>query len=262
VSIAVEPHSLFTCSPDLLLEANELSLKYNVPLITHLSETLSELKDIKERYGRTPVEHLQALGLLGSHLIADHCVHLHDEEIEILAQEGVKAIHNPESNMKLASGIAPIPEMLRKDIIIGLGTDGCASNNNLDLFTEMDMAAKLHKLNTMDPTVMDAMTVLRMATIEGAKALGMEALIGSLEEGKKADIIVVDVKKPHLTPMYNPYSHLVYAARGNDVVHAIINGKLVMEGRKLLSLELDEIMERAREKSRDVLRWLSDDESA
>ena len=121
------------------------------------------------------------------------------------------------------------------------------------------MAAKLHKLNTMDTTVMDAMTVLRMATIEGAKAIGMESLTGSLEEGKKADIIVVDVKKPHLTPMYNPYSHLVYAARGNDVVHTMINGILVMEGRKLLGLEIDEIMGRAREKSRDVLRWLSDD---
>jgi len=252
VSIAVEPHSLFTCSPDLLQKANELALKYHVPLITHLAETVNELNDIKERYGRTPVEHLQALDLIGPHLIADHCVHLVEEEINVLAQEGVKAIHNPESNMKLASGIAPIPEMLRKDMIIGLGTDGCASNNNLDLFTEMDMAAKLHKLNTMDTTVMDAVTVLRMATIEGAKALGMDSITGSLEEGKKADIIIVDVKKPHLTPMYNPYSHLVYAARGNDVVHTIINGKLVMEGRKLLGLEIDEIMGRAREKSRDV----------
>ena len=160
--------------------------------------------------------------------------------------------------MKLASGIAPIPEMLEMGMTVGLGTDGCASNNNLDLFTEMDMAAKLHKLSTMDATVMDAVTVLKMATIEGAKALGLESSIGSLEAGKKADIIIVDVKKPHLTPMYNPYSHLVYAARGNDVSHSIIDGKLLMEGRKLLGLALDEIMEQAREKSADVLRWLSD----
>lgn len=261
VSIAVEPHSLFTCSPDLLQQANALALKYSVPLITHLAETLSELHDIKERYGRTPVEHLQALGMLGPHLIADHCVHLQEKEIKALVQEGVKAVHNPESNMKLASGIAPIPKMLDMGMIIGLGTDGCASNNNLDLFTEMDMAAKLHKLNTMDATVMDAMTVLRMATIEGARALGMETLTGSLEKGKKADIIIVDIKKPHLTPMYNPYSHLVYSARGNDVSHTLINGKLVMEGRKLPGLALDEIMEKAREKSRDVLRWLSDEGS-
>ena len=258
VSIAVEPHSLFTCSPDLLQEANRLALKYRVPMITHLAETVSEVNDIKERYGRTPVEHLEALGLLGSHLIADHCVHLDNHEIQLLAQHGVKAIHNPESNMKLASGIAPIPKMLAMGMTIGLGTDGCASNNNLDLFTEMDMAAKLHKLSTMDATAMDALTVLKMATIEGAKALGLESIIGSLEEGKKADIIIVDVKKPHLTPMYNPYSHLVYAARGNDVSHSIIDGKLLMEGRKLLGLALDEIMEQAREKSADVLRWLSD----
>ena len=258
VSIAVEPHSLFTCSPDLLKKANQLALKYRVPLITHLSETMSEVNDIKERYGRRPVDHLQALGLLGAHLIADHCVHLEKSEIKILVQNGVKAVHNPESNMKLASGIAPIPEMLGMGMTIGLGTDGCASNNNLDLFTEMDMAAKLHKLKTMDTTVMGAVTVLKMATIEGAKALGMEAITGSLEEGKKADIIIVDVKKPHLTPMYNPYSHLVYAARGNDVSHSMINGKLLMEGRKLLGLPLEEIMHQAREKAVDVLRWVSE----
>jgi 5-methylthioadenosine/S-adenosylhomocysteine deaminase len=258
VSIAVEPHSLFTCSPDLLKEANQLALKHQVPMITHLAETISEVNDIKARYGRRPVGHLQALGLLGTHLIADHCVHLEKNEIQVLVQNGVKAIHNPESNMKLASGIAPVPEMLCMGMTIGLGTDGCASNNNLDLFTEMDMAAKLHKLETMDATAMDAMTVLKMATIEGAKALGMETITGSLEEGKKADIIIVDFKKPHLTPMYNPYSHLVYAARGNDVSHSIINGKLLMERRKLIGMPLEEIMEKASEKAVDVLRWLSE----
>jgi 5-methylthioadenosine/S-adenosylhomocysteine deaminase len=137
-----------------------------------------------------------------------------------------------------------------------LGTDGCASNNNLDLFAEMDMAAKLHKINTMDTTVMDALTVTRMATIEGAKALGMGEITGSLEEGKKADVIILDTKKPHLTPMYNPFSHLVYAARGNDVTHSIVNGRLLMEDRKLLTLDLYEIMEKARQKSQDVKSWL------
>ena len=258
VSIAVEPHSLFTCSPDLLKKANQLALKHRVPMITHLAETLSEVNDIKARYGRRPVGHLRALGLLGTHLIADHCVHLEKNEIQVLVQNGVKAVHNPESNMKLASGIAPIPEMLGMGMTIGLGTDGCASNNNLDLFTEMDMAAKLHKLKTMDATAMDAVTVLKMATIEGAKALGMGTIVGSLEEGKKADIIIVDVKKPHLTPMYNPYSHLVYAARGNDVSHSMINGKLLMERRKLLCMPLEEIMKKASEKAVDVLKWLSE----
>ncbi|MBK5099490.1 MAG: amidohydrolase family protein, partial [Desulfobacteraceae bacterium] len=186
-----------------------------------------------------------------------HCVHLESMDIKRMAEHGAKVVHNPESNMKLASGIAPVPEMIAQGVIVGLGTDGCASNNNLDLFTEMDMAAKLHKIHTMDPTVMDALTVMKMATIDGANALGIGERTGSLEMGKKADIIVVDTNKPHLTPLYNPYSHLVYAARGNDVCHSVINGRLIMEDRKLLSLDLDEIIARAREKSVQVKTWLS-----
>ncbi|MFH0844845.1 MAG: amidohydrolase, partial [Pseudomonadota bacterium] len=246
ISIAVEPHALFTCSPSLLTAANELALRFDVPLIIHLAETKAELDEVKKRYGKRPVEHLQSLEILGPHFIADHCVHLEMEEIKILAEKGVRVVHNPESNMKLASGVAPIPSMLAEGVTVGLGTDGCASNNNLDLFTEMDMAAKLHKINLMNTTVMDAVTVLRMATVEGAKALGLDQITGSLETGKKADIIVVDTKKPHLTPMYNPYSHLVYSARGNDVTHSIINGQLVMEDRRLLTIDLYEIMEKAR----------------
>ncbi|MDY7038795.1 MAG: amidohydrolase family protein, partial [Thermodesulfobacteriota bacterium] len=147
-------------------------------------------------------------------------------------------------------------EMLDSNLTVGLGTDGCASNNNLDLFTEMDMAAKLHKINKMDTTVLNALTVLRMATIDGARALGIGDVTGSLEKGKKADVIIVDIKKPHLTPMYNPYSHLVYSARGNDVSHSIINGRLVMEDRKLLTMDLYRVMESAKKKSRDVKEWL------
>lgn len=256
VSIAVEPHSLFTCSPSLLASSNAMALKYKLPLIIHVAETAKEVLEVKDRYGKTPVEHLHALGLLGSHLIADHCVHLAQGEIEKMAEYGVKVVHNPESNMKLASGIAPIPRLLAEGVTVGLGTDGCASNNNLDLFTEMDMAAKLHKIHTMDPTVMDAVTVLRMATIEGATALGLEQSVGSLEVGKKADIIIVDTNKPHLTPIYNPYSHLVYAARGNDVSHSVINGQLVMRDRELLTLDLDDLLMRARRKSMRVREWL------
>ncbi|MEA1949626.1 MAG: amidohydrolase [Thermodesulfobacteriota bacterium] len=257
VSIAVEPHSLFTCSPKLLTASNELALKYNVPLIIHVAETLAELSEIKEKYGKTPVKHLDSLGLLGPHLIADHCVHLEDPDIKTMAVHGVNIVHNPESNMKLASGIAPVPQMLSQGLTVGLGTDGCASNNNLDLFSEMDTAAKLHKVNTLDPTVMDALTVLKMATIQGARALGLQDITGSLEVGKKADVIVIDTHKPHLTPMYNATSHLVYAARGSDVRHSIINGKPVMEDRKLLTLDLAEIIASAREKSIRVMSWLS-----
>lgn len=257
VSIAVEPHSLFTCSPELLTASNELALKYNVPLIIHVAETLTEVSEIKEKYGKTPVKHLDSLGLLGPHLIADHCVHVEDADIKTMAVHGVNVVHNPESNMKLASGIAPIPQMLSQGLTVGLGTDGCASNNNLDLFSEMDTAAKLHKVNTLDPTVMDAPSVLKMATIHGARVLGLQNVTGSLEVGKKADVIVIDTHKPHLTPMYNATSHLVYAARGNDVSHSIINGQPVMEDRKLLTLDLAEIIARAREMSIRVRSWLS-----
>jgi 5-methylthioadenosine/S-adenosylhomocysteine deaminase len=257
VSIAVEPHSLFTCSPELLTASNELALKYNVPLIIHVAETLTELAEIKEKYGKTPVMYLDSLGLLGPHLIADHCVHLEGPDIKTMAVHKVNIVHNPESNMKLASGIAPVPEMLSQGLTVGLGTDGCASNNNLDLFSEMDTAAKLHKVNTLNPTVMDALSVLKMATIQGARALGLQDITGSLEVGKKADVIVIDTHKPHLTPMYNPTSHLVYAARGNDVRHSIINGQPVMEDRKLLTLNLAEIIARAREMSVRVRSWLS-----
>ena len=257
VSIAVEPHSLFTCSPELLMASNELALKHRVPLIIHVAETLNEVSEIKGKYAKTPIEHLDSLGLLGAHLIADHCVHLGPSDIKKMAEHGVKVVHNPESNMKLASGIAPVPELIKQGVTVGLGTDGCASNNNLDLFSEMDTAAKLHKVHAMDPTVVDAVTVLRMATIQGARALGLQDIIGSLEIGKKADVIVIDTHKPHLTPMYNAVSHLVYAASGNDVTHSVINGKLVMEDRKLLTLDLDEIIARSREKSVLVKSWLS-----
>lgn len=256
VSIAVEPHSLFTCSPDLLTTANKLALEYDVPLIIHVAETLTELAEVKKRYGKTPVGHLHSLGLLGPHLIADHCVHLNELDIKTMAKYGVKAIDNPESNMKLASGISPVPELLAQGVTVGLGTDGCASNNNLDLFGEMDMAAKIHKIQTMDPTVTDAVTVLRMATIEGAKALGLKDTTGSLEVGKKADVIVIDTHKPHLTPMYNPYSHMVYAARGNDVSHSIIDGRIVMEDRRLLTLDVADIIEKSKEKSKKVREWV------
>jgi 5-methylthioadenosine/S-adenosylhomocysteine deaminase len=256
VNIAVEPHSLFTCGKELLIKANDLALRRDVPLILHLSETKEEVEEIEKRFGKRPVQHLKDLGLLGSHLIVDHCVHINKSEIKLLAENDVCVVHNPESNMKLASGIAPIPEMIAKGITVGLGTDGCASNNNLDLFGEMDIAAKLHKVNNLDPTVMDAQTLIKMATIDGAKVLGLETITGSLEVGKSADLIVIDTNKPHLIPMYNPYSHLVYAASGHDVKHSIIDGRIVMEDRRLLTLDVEEIIERSKEKSKKVKEWV------
>jgi 5-methylthioadenosine/S-adenosylhomocysteine deaminase len=257
VSIAVEPHAVYTCSPDLLIAANGLAMRCGVPLIIHVAESASEIEEVRKKYGKKPFEHLESLGILGPHLIADHCVHLDDAEIRRMVKHDVKVINLPESNMKLASGISPVPRLLAQGITVGLGTDGCASNNNLDLFEEMDTSAKVQKVGAMDPTVLDAFTVFKMATLSGAKALGMEDRIGSLELGKKADVIVVDTHKLHLTPMYNPYSHLVYAAKGSDVSHSLINGKLVMEDRKLLTLDLQEVLRNAKEMSKKVLSWLS-----
>lgn len=256
VSVAVEPHSLYTCSPDLLVKTHELAEKHGVPLIIHLAESVAENDEVVKRYGQRPVAHLSSLGLLTPRLIADHVVHVDSAEMDLLAQTGVKVVHNPESNLKLASGISPVSELIARRIPVGLGTDGCASNNNLDLFGEMDTAAKLAKVNTLDPTVLNAETVLRMATIEGARVLGMADRIGSLEIGKQADVIVLDTRKPHLTPMYNPYSQLVYAATGHDVCHAIIDGRIVMEDRRLLTLDVAEVLARAGEKAALVREWI------
>ena len=252
IKIALEPHSPYLCSPDLLKKAFLIAKAHDLRLVIHVSETESEVKNIKEKYGLTPIGHLADLGILAPNLLTCHCVVLTDEDILLLRQFDVKVAHNPESNMKLASGISPIPRLLKEGICVGLGTDGCASNNNLDLFQEMDTAAKLHKVNTFDPTVLDSTTALRMCTIEAARALGLEKITGSLEVGKKADIILLDTKKPHLTPMYNPASHLVYAARGSDVKTTIINGEVVMEDGSLLSLDLEKTMDDIRKIAENI----------
>jgi 5-methylthioadenosine/S-adenosylhomocysteine deaminase len=187
--------------------------------------------------------HLENLGLLDRRVVADHCVILTDAEIALLAQRGVKVAHCPESNMKLASGIAPVPRMLAAGLSVGLGTDGSASNNNVDMFGEMNTTAKLHKVNSLDPTAIPAETVLAMATSHGSRVLGAETEIGSLEPGKKADLIVLDMNQPHLTPLFNIPSHMVYAARGADVVHSIINGSIVMQDRQLTTLDEKSILE-------------------
>ena len=244
VSPALVCHSPYTCSPETLTLIKGIAREHNLLFLIHLSETQEEVTLIRERYGTTPVRHLYNLGILDEKTVSAHCVWVDDEEIDILADCGVKVSHVPESNMKLAAGNAPIPQMIGKGITVGLGTDGCASNNDLDMFLEMDTTAKIHKVVEMDPTVMDAETVLRMATIEGAKTLGMENSVGSIEEGKCADIIILDMKKPHLTPLYNSYSQVVYSATGADVTTSIINGQVVMEKRRLLTIDLPDIMEK------------------
>jgi len=247
ITIAVEPHSPYLCAPELLVRAAELSESHNIPLIIHVAETESEVATIKERYGKSPIAHLASMGVLSPRLLACHCVKVTEADMELLAAFHVKVSHNPESNMKLASGIAPVPRLLKAGVCVGLGTDGPTSNNNLDMFSEMDTAAKIHKVNAMDPTVMPAQTVLKMATIDAAKALGLSAVTGSLETGKQADVIVVDTRKPHLTPMYNVYSHLVYAAGGHDVSASVIGGRIVMENRRIKTLDIEKLMHDVRQ---------------
>ncbi len=239
-------HSPYTCSPRTLVNVKAAAREAGILYLTHLLENRDEIDTIEKRYGRKPVTHLHHLGVLDDRTVAVHCNWMSPEDIALFADLGVSVSHNPASSMKLAAGVAPVPLMLEKGIAVGLGTDGSASNNDLDLFQEMDLSAKVHKATLLDPTVMSAETVLKMATIEGARVLGMDRLIGSVELGKQADIIILDMNQPHLTPLYNPYSQIVYAARGGDVKTSIIDGKPVMENRRLLTMDLPAVMERVR----------------
>jgi len=253
ITIAVEPHSTYLCAPQLLEEAFGLARSFSLPLVIHLAESKTEVAQIIKRYNRTPVEHLAELGLLGPDVVACHCVELSENDIALLKRFDVKVAHNAESNMKLASGVAPIPRLIHEGICVGMGTDGCASNNDLDLFLEMDSVAKLHKVKALDPTVMDAGTVLKMATTGSARALGLDRGTGSLETGKKADLVIIDVNKPHLTPMYNPVSHLVYVASGSDVITSIINGTVVMENGELKTMDLKRVMDDVNSIAKEII---------
>ena len=257
VRILVEPHALYTCSPALLKQARALADEFRVSCAFHLLENRAEKEQLREKFGRSALEFLDAIGLLDERLLAFHCVCLEEEEIRLLAERGCRVVHCPESNMKLASGVAPVAAMIEAGIPVGLGTDGCASNNDLDLFREMDTAAKLAKVAALDPTAMSARTVLRMASCEGARALDLDG-IGSLLPGNRADIAIVGLDEPHLTPLYNEYSHLVYAVNGADVDTVLIDGRVVMRDRKLLTIDEEEAMRRVGEIARRVKRSLED----
>jgi 5-methylthioadenosine/S-adenosylhomocysteine deaminase len=258
IRVILEPHALYTCSPALLRDAKALADEYRVLYAIHLLENRAEAEQLREKFGRSALRFLQEIGWLTERFLAFHCVCMEEEEIRLFADYGCRIVHNPESNMKLASGVAPVPAMLKQGVTVGLGTDGCASNNNLDMFQEMDTAAKLGKVALLDPTVMSARTVLRMATCDGARALGMGAETGSLEPGKKADILIIGLDEPHLTPLYNEYSQLVYAVNGADVDTVLINGRVVMRDRGLLTIDEDEAMRRVNEIASRVKKSLND----
>lgn len=247
------PHAAYTCSPECLIQVKELAKKYKVGIHTHISETQDEVDKITKKYGKRPVEHLDSIGFLGPEVLAAHCIWLTEKEIAVIRKQGVKPVHNPVSNMKTASGVAPVPEMLAAGIPVALGTDGAASNNSLDMFSEMKFAALLSKAHKLDPTALPAQVVLEMATINGAITLGLQDKIGSLEVGKKADIVMVDMKKPHLAPLHNVISHLVYSAVGGDVDTVVVDGKVLMRERRVLTLDEVKVLEETQKAADDLL---------
>jgi 5-methylthioadenosine/S-adenosylhomocysteine deaminase len=246
ITPAVAPHAIYTLDGPTLKAARELSKKYAVPMLIHLAETRDEIQTARERFSTSPVAYLDGLGVLGPGVLVAHGVWVNDADIAVLKSRSVGVSHNPESNMKLSSGTAPVTGYLRAGVALGLGTDGAASNNDLDMFEAMRAASFLQKVATGDPTAVSARTAVQMATIGGARALGMEKQIGSLEPGKHADIIIVGMNAARQTPMYDPISHLVYVTRGDDVQTTIVNGKVLMRNRKVLTLDRAAVLRESR----------------
>ena len=242
ITCGLAPHAPYTCPPDYLKIVIAEAKKTEKRIHIHLSETLSEVNNIVEQYGMRPVELMEEIGLFECDVLAAHCIHVNSKEIDILHKHDIAVAHNPSSNMKLASGIAPIPDMLGKKIFVGLGTDGTASNNNLNMFEEIHLAALLHKIGKMDPTVLPAAQVLDMATRQGAAALGLANEVGKLAVGMKADIILLDTQKPHLTPCYDESANLVYSAQGSDVSTVIIDGDLIMDNNNLVNIDEERVI--------------------
>jgi 5-methylthioadenosine/S-adenosylhomocysteine deaminase len=249
---AVAPHSMYTVDARWLTASRALATKYAVPVLIHLAETQDEIRISNQRFRATPVDYLESLGFWGPRTVAAHGVWVTEQGIGTLQRHHVGISNNPESNMKLASGTAPVPKYLAAGIAVGLGTDGAASNNDLDMFEAMRQSSFQQKLATGDPRVVPAATALEMATIGGARVLGMERLIGSLEPGKRADVIVVSMSAARQTPMYDPISHLVYVTRGDDVRTTIVNGKVLMRDRKVLTLDEAAVLTDARAVSERV----------
>ncbi|MEO5568237.1 MAG: amidohydrolase, partial [Gemmatimonadaceae bacterium] len=252
ITPAIAPHAMYTLDAATLKSARAMADKYQAPVIIHLAETSDEARNAQKQHKMSPTRYLESLNFWGPRTLAAHAVWLDDADIQILAKRKVAVSHNPESNMKLASGTARVPAMRTAAVNVGLGTDGAASNNDLDMFEAMRQAALLQKHATRDPRALPARDALAMATIEGARALGLADRIGSLEAGKRADLIVVSMASARQTPMYDPISHLVYVARGEDVRTSIVNGKVLMRDRKMLTLDEAAVIREANEIAKHV----------
>ena len=252
------PHATNTCSADLLKKAKKAADQLKVNIHIHVSETKNEFEKFKIEYGKTPIEYLKDLDFLGPNVLAAHCVWLTDNDVRLLKETDTKVAHNPISNMKLASGIAPVPKLLASGVTVALGTDGCASNNNLDLFEEMKTTALIHKVNSLNPTLVSAQQAVEMATINGAKALGIENYVGSIEPNKKADLIIVNAIKPHWVPLFNLYSNLVYSSQGNDVETTIVDGQILMENQQIKTIQELEVIELAQKTAENLVKKVND----
>jgi len=253
IHAAPAPHSIYTCSKKTLQDAAALARKYHAPILIHVAEMKKEWEDSQKANGMSPVQYLEKIGVLGPDIVAAHCIFVDETDRKLLAERAVGCVHNPSSNMMIASGGAPVPEMRAAGIAVGLGTDGPAgSNNDLDLMEEIDLAAKLAKISKMDPLALNAKSVVEMATIDGAHAIHMDKEIGSLEAGKKADVIVIGLQKPHAVPMYDIYAQIAYALKGSDVETVIIGGKIVMQDHLLLTVDEPKVLEKAREYGKSV----------
>jgi 5-methylthioadenosine/S-adenosylhomocysteine deaminase len=253
IQAAPAPHSIYTCSRKTLQDSAALARKYQAPILIHVAEMKKEWEDSEKQNGMSPVGYLNSIGVLGPDVVAAHCIYVDETDRELLAQKQVGCVHNPSSNMMLASGVSPVPEMRAAGVAVGLGTDGPAgSNNDLDLMEEMDLAAKLAKITKMSPTALNAKAVVEMATIDGAKALHMDKEIGSLEPGKKADLILISLDEPNAVPMYDIYAQLAYALKASDVETVVIGGKVVMRDRKLLTVNEEQAIQKAREYKKTI----------
>jgi 5-methylthioadenosine/S-adenosylhomocysteine deaminase len=253
IQAAPAPHSIYLCSEKTLHDAQAMARKYHAPILIHVAESKKEHDDSVAQNGTSSVQYMNRIGLLGPEIIAAHCIFVDEADRKLLAENGVGCVHNPSSNMMLASGVAPVIEERAAGIAVGLGTDGPAgSNNDLDLMEEMDLAAKLQKITKMDPRALGAKAVVEMATIEGAKAVHLAKEIGSLEAGKKADIILIGLDTPNAVPTYDVYSQLAYALKGSEVETVIIGGRVVMRDRKLQTIKEEEVLAKAREYGKKI----------
>jgi 5-methylthioadenosine/S-adenosylhomocysteine deaminase len=251
------PHALYTTDLEVVRRARELSRRYGVLFQIHGHESPEEDEAVQKKLGKTTLTALDQAGILGPNMILHHAITVTSKDIALMAKHGVATSHNPESNMKGGSGLSPVPDLLAAGLAVGLGTDGAASNNNLDMFEEMDTAAKVHKLTRADPTVLPAKVVFSMATRIGAQALGLGDQIGSIEKGKRADLVLIDARVPELTPLYDVYSQLVYAVKGGQVRTVVVDGRVVVQDRQMTTVDVAEVLSHARQIQSDILKSLA-----